>query len=165
MELVFYVKTQKYPYFSISEELRRFHLFSCSGVQAFGVWKLHLRGFSTAVRKTSIFSDPCFAVLIPNVGFKPVFKPVAINIEFSSSFNSFILVLVDYFWSRQNSFHLTTFLNLLIAMSMSAWTYFQDGSGTNRSEVPLQTCWTSSRRFSILDAWASPWAIKKYDFD
>ena len=52
-------------------------------------------GFPTVVRNTSKLLEPCFAVLIPNVGFKPVFKPVAINLE--SSYSSFNSVLVDFF--------------------------------------------------------------------
>ena len=36
--------------------------------------------FPTAVRKPLRLSDPCFAVFTPYVGFKPVFRPVAINL-------------------------------------------------------------------------------------
>ena len=58
----------------------------------FPVWALEAsafkslleESFSTAVRKHPRLSDPCFAVFIPNVVFKPVFRPVVINIEFSS---------------------------------------------------------------------------------
>ena len=55
--------------------------------------------FPTAVRKPSRLSDTCFAVFTPNLGFKPVFRPVAINLYYSS-ITSFTSVLVDYFWSR-----------------------------------------------------------------
>ena len=85
---------------------------------AFG--RLLEEGIFNAVKKPLRLSDPCFAVFSPNVGFKPVFKPVALNLESSSSFTSYSSVSVDYFCLLQNSFHLTTFLNLLIAMSMSA---------------------------------------------
>ena len=37
-------------------------------------------GFPTTVRNPSRSLEPCFALLRPNVGFKPAFKPVAINI-------------------------------------------------------------------------------------
>ena len=75
-------------------------------------------GFSTAVKKPSRLSDTCFTVLIQNVGINTVFKPVAINLYSSSLFISFSSVSVGYFWSRTNSFHLTTFLNCLITVSM-----------------------------------------------
>ena len=142
--------------------MKNFVDFSCFLVRAFeasAFQSLLEEGFPTAVRKPSRLSDLYFTVLIKNVGFKPMFKPVSINLDSSSSFTSFILVLVDCFWSHQNYFHLNTLLNIIIVMSMSAWVDFQDGSGTNRSNVTLQTRCTSSRIFSILEAWARPWAI------
>ena len=120
------------------------------------------RVFSTAVNKPSIFSDPYFAVMRKILGFKPAFKPVAINLDYSVfSFNSFNSVLVDCFWSRQNSFHLTTFLKRLIAISMLDWTGFRDVSGTNRSKVPLHTCWAMTSIFGCIPFWQNKSLIEQ----
>ena len=92
----------------------------------------------TAVRNPSNLLELHSTVLRPNVWFKPVFKPLSLNIISSSSCISF---LVDHFWLPQNYFHWNTFLNLLIEIIRSSWKDFQNGSGTNRSKVPLHTRW------------------------
>ena len=89
---------------SVFEGCHRFPLFSYFGARSVGAV------FSTAVKEPSRLSDLCFAVFDPNIDFKPVFKPVALNLESSySSFTSCSSISVDCFWSRQNYFHLTTF--------------------------------------------------------
>ena len=100
-------------FFSIIEERRRFQLFSVLAFKTSAFASLLEEGFSTTVRKPSRLSDPCFAVFNANVGFKLVFKLVAINL-YSYSISTFTSGLV------QNFFHLTTFLNILIAIGMSA---------------------------------------------
>ena len=61
-------------------------------------WKSSLRRVtSTPAKNPSKSSDPLFEVLRPNIGFKPVFKPVDLNIV---SYSSIIKILVNYFWSR-----------------------------------------------------------------
>ena len=66
-------------------------------------------GIFNDIRKPSRLSNPCFAVLIPNLSLKPVFKLAWINLDYFYSFSLFSSVSVDFFWLRQNSFHLTTF--------------------------------------------------------
>ena len=144
--MVLYVRTQTDPYFFNFWRTLWIFLDFLFGRSKCRHRKSSLRRvFPTAFRKPLRFSDPHFAFLRPNIGFKPVLKLVTINLESSSS--SFNSVLVDCFWLRQNAFHLTTLLNSLIVISMSAWTYFWDGYGTNRSEVPLHTRCTFLRRF------------------
>ena len=98
------------------------------------------------------------SVLRQNTGFKPVLKTSALNLVSSSLGSSF---LVDYFWLRQNYFHLTTLLKCLIAISMSDWTDSWDGSRMNQSEVPLHICCTSLWVFYKYEEWERPWPIKK----
>ena len=128
MVLVFSVGTQTDPDFSISEE--NFLDLSCFLVHVFkvsGFESLREEGFSAVVRNIIRFSYPYFVVLIPNVDFKPVFKPVAINIDFSSSFNSFSLVLVDCIWPFQNYIHLTQFNTLSCHHIRSSGVYLTCG--------------------------------------
>ena len=75
------------------------------------------RVISTTGIKPSILSEPYFVVLSTNIGFKPVFRPVDLNIVSSSSY---ISLLVDCFCYCQNDFHRTTSLSLLIEISRSA---------------------------------------------
>ena len=111
----------RYRFLQSLENVIDFLCFLVLALEASEFERLLEEGFYTAVKKPSWLSDPCFAVFNTNVGFKPVFEPVALNIESSySSYTSCSSVSADRFWSRQNYFHLTTFLNLLIAMSMSA---------------------------------------------
>ena len=57
-----------------------FFCFLVLALEASKFERLLEEGFSTAVRKPYWLSYPCFAVFNPNVGFKPVFKTVALNI-------------------------------------------------------------------------------------
>ena len=138
----------------IFQFLKNFVDLSCFLVRAFKTSAFESilgKGFPTSVRKHSIFSYQCFAVLIPNVGFNLVFKPVAINLEYSSLFNS-----VVWFWLIVSCHAKIIRPNHIIESSYSdeyvSLNIYTDGSGTNRSEVPLQTRWASLRRFSILEA-------------
>ena len=77
------------------ENVIYFLCFIVLDLKALAFERLLEEGFSTAVRKPSRFSEPCFAVLGPNVGFEPALKPVALNLVSSSS--SGTLFLVDCF--------------------------------------------------------------------
>ena len=114
---------------------------------------------STASNKISRFSKPCLDVLKKNVGFRPLFKPIKLNLASVSSERSCLVYWC--YWYYKNYFQWTILFNLPRATSKLAWEYFWDGSETNRSKVPLQTRWTSLQRFSILEARARPWAIKR----
>ena len=102
-------------------------------------WNTSLgRVISTVVKKVPGVTDLYLATLRPRLGFRSVSSPLdlEINIEYISWD---ISRAVDCFCFMQNSFHLTTFLNVCSTINKSAWRYFQDGSGMNRSEVSLLT--------------------------
>ena len=97
MEFVFYVRTD------ISGSFNLWRTSYISVVFLFGCLKRRRlksflrRVFLATVKNPSRFSYPCFTVFIPNVVCKPLFKPVAINLDSSSSFNLFSSVSVDLF--------------------------------------------------------------------
>ena len=117
------------------------------------------RAISTATKKLLIVSDPWLVLLRPNISFSPVLKLVHFNLVSYFLGNSSLFICLCCF---QNSFCHTTFLNILREISRSAWTDFYDCYGTNWLEVPMKPCWTSFCRFSILEAWAIPWSIRRW---
>ena len=63
--------------------------------------------------------DSYLAALRPRLGFRPVYRPLDLEINIESS-SSYIYMSVDCFCFMQNSFHLTTFLNVCSAINKSA---------------------------------------------
>ena len=159
MELVLSVGTQTVLEFFISCIISWMYLVFLFGWPNLRRRKASLRGvISTVDKELSRFFDTCLSVLRPYIGFRLVFKPIKLNLDSITSDSS---CSVDWcFYYCQNLSHQTTFFNLLRETSKPDWTYIWGVSGTNHSEVPLQMCWTSLWRFSILEAWAKPWAVK-----